>query len=111
MFFSSIRMFMVVVDGDGEDWASEESMFILVPTKELFRSDQDDPEWEIFLQKPLILQKLSRQQKHVERISKRVSSQRSKELVVLGISCLSNFLVIILDESWTAPPYKILIFS
>jgi hypothetical protein len=61
MFFSSIRIFMVVVDGGGEDWASEESMFILVPTEELLRSDRDDPEEEIFLQKPLILQKLSRQ--------------------------------------------------
>jgi hypothetical protein len=44
MFFSSIRMFMVAVDGDGEDWADEKSMFISVPTEELLCSDQDDPE-------------------------------------------------------------------
>jgi hypothetical protein len=52
-------------------------MFILVPAKELLWSDQDDPEWEIFLQKPLTLQKLSRQQKLVEKISKKISSQLS----------------------------------
>jgi hypothetical protein len=53
---------MVVVDGDDEDWAGEELMFILVPAKELLRSDRDNPKQEIFLQKLLILQKLSRQQ-------------------------------------------------
>jgi hypothetical protein len=62
-------MFMVVVDGDGEDWAGEESMFISVPANELLQSDHDDTEREIFLQKPLILQKLSRQQNFVEKIS------------------------------------------
>jgi hypothetical protein len=86
-------------------------MFISVPAEELLQSDWDDPEREIFLQKPLILQKLSRQQELVEKISKRVSNQWSKESIILGISRLSNFLVIILDESWTSPPYKILIFS
>jgi hypothetical protein len=59
-------------------------MFISVPAEELPRSDRDDPEREIFLQKPLILQKLSRQQKLVERISKSVSSQWSKESAILG---------------------------
>jgi hypothetical protein len=46
-------------------------MFISVSAEELLWSDRDDPEQEIFLQKPLILQKLSRQQKLVERISKK----------------------------------------
>jgi hypothetical protein len=64
---------MVVVDGDGEDWASEESIFILVPANELLQSDRDDPEREILLQKPLILQKLSRQQNFVEKISDKKS--------------------------------------
>jgi hypothetical protein len=41
-------------------------MFILVLAEGLLQSDRDDPEREIFLQKPLILQKLSRQQKLVE---------------------------------------------
>jgi hypothetical protein len=59
-FFSSIRMFVVVVDGDGEDCAGEESTFISILAEELLRSDWDDPKREIFLQKPLILQKLSR---------------------------------------------------
>jgi hypothetical protein len=77
-------MFMVDVDRDGEDGACEQSMFISVPAEELLWSDRDDPEREIFLQKPLILQKLSRQQKLMERISKSVSSQRSKESVILG---------------------------
>jgi hypothetical protein len=66
-------MFMVVVDGDGEDWASEESMFISVPANELLQSDRDDPKWEILLQKPLILQKLRRQQNFVEKISDKKS--------------------------------------
>jgi hypothetical protein len=33
-------------------------MFISVPAEELLCSDQDDPEQEIFLLKPLILQNL-----------------------------------------------------
>jgi hypothetical protein len=53
-------MFVVVVDGDGEDCAGEESTFISILAEELLRSDWDDPKREIFLQKPLILQKLSR---------------------------------------------------
>jgi hypothetical protein len=59
-------------------------MFISVPAKELLWSDWDDPEREIFLQKLLILQKLSRQQKLVERISEKVSSQLSVKSVIWG---------------------------
>jgi hypothetical protein len=59
-------------------------MFISVPAEELLWSDRDDPEREIFLQKPLILQKLSRQQKLVERISEKISSPLSVKSVAWG---------------------------